>query len=373
MLYCIIFIVVYTLKSAVIVLNSFAVTIKLIAGGVSMLILKPVIATKLFITPFPLVIKPPPFYKMSVRTVSAAILIASSYAQMDDAPGDVIDEFENWCVVSSNCVVNPNENTGTDVQCVNGACTCMGAYEDPGASRGMAFRGWTCVRLGQPIPVLDMEYRITWESAAVDCVNRPATFDAALRAALIAYFTMTELDLSPAFCGSAHYVARGRTANGGRPGFADSFATNANNPFGAPTVIGQKTTLAAATCTPVSPVATMSLVGSLCQPLSCVTGYTLVNSGSVTVLSACVVNPPPGVVATLPPSVPVDPVVTTKDSDDGIPVGGLFGIAFGSALFVGLILLAVVYFTRSPAPETEVEQDNLQEEDSNNGPDKEQI
>ena len=311
---------------------------------------------------------------MSVRTVSAAILIASSYAQMDDAPGDVVvDEFDNWCVDSTHCTVDPTENTGTDVQCVNGACTCTGAFEDPGASLGADFRGWSCVRLGQPAPVLNMEYRITWDSAAVDCVNRPATFDAALRAALIAYFTMTELELSPAFCGSAHYVAKGRTANGGRTGFADSFATNTNNPFGAPTLLGQKTTLAAAACTPVSPVATMSLVGSLCQPLSCVTGYTLVNSGSVNVLSACVVNPPPGVVATLPPSVPVAPVVIVRDSDDSLPVGGLLGIAFGSALFVGLILLAVLYFTRSPAPDTEVEQDNLQEEDSNNGPDKEQI
>ena len=312
---------------------------------------------------------------MSVRTVSAAILIASSYAQMgdtpDDAPVDVVNEFEDWCIDSTHCFVVPNENAGTDVQCVNGACTCMGAYEDPGASLGADFRGWTCVRLGQPIPILDMEYRITWESAAVDCVNRPANFDAALRAALVAYFTMTELDLSAAFCGSAHYVARGRTAIGGRPGFADSFATNANNPFGAPTVIGQKTSLAAAACTPVSPVATMALVGSLCQPFSCVTGYTLVNSGSVNVLSACVVNPPPGVVATLPPSVPVDPVVIVRDSDDSLPFGALLGIAFGSALVVGLVLLGVLYCTRSPAPDAEEIKLEEQQRD-NNGPDKDE-
>eukprot|EP01060_Flectonema_neradi_P041737 TRINITY_DN99_c7_g1_i1.p1 TRINITY_DN99_c7_g1~~TRINITY_DN99_c7_g1_i1.p1 ORF type:complete len:321 (+),score=68.65 TRINITY_DN99_c7_g1_i1:50-1012(+) len=288
-------------------------------------------------------------------------------AAPQEAPLDNPDVFEAWCSEAAHCVVDPTTNFANDVQCVQGACQCTGAWEDPG--KGTEYGGWVCVPLGESIPQIPMEYEISWEGDSIDCINRPAGFTETLRNELLAFFAMTELELSEPFCGSIHYLGRGNTALAGKTGFADTFANNPNNPYGAPTVVGQKSSIASTACTPVLPVLTMAKIGALCQPLSCVAGYTLVNSGNINVLSACVVTPPPGVVATLPPSTgTAPPFVQVRDSDDTMHYGGLLGIAFGSAILVGGIVAVVVYTqTKSSHEQLDEEQQQNMEQ---NGPDK---
>eukprot|EP01060_Flectonema_neradi_P019116 TRINITY_DN2611_c1_g1_i1.p1 TRINITY_DN2611_c1_g1~~TRINITY_DN2611_c1_g1_i1.p1 ORF type:complete len:319 (+),score=61.52 TRINITY_DN2611_c1_g1_i1:45-1001(+) len=295
----------------------------------------------------------------------------------EDAPGDVtapedvpVELFEDWCSTAVDCIEDGATSVDDGVSCVKGSCKCSGDYVDPGEVFGSEYSGWSCVKAATPeLPSILMKYVIEWNSQDIDCLNRPAGFDLSLKEAMVSFFELTDFEMSIAYCGSIHFAGSGRSRLAGKPGFSDHFASNPNNPYGAPAVTGQKASLQVS-CTPVYPQTSAVLLSGICQPVTCAEGYTLVNSGKVDVPSACVVTPPPGVIATGVPSpfVGHGGVVTT--SDDSLSVGSALGISFGVAVFVGILIMVVVFFCKSSPSNIEQEEDNLQQEQQNNGPDK---
>eukprot|EP01060_Flectonema_neradi_P040651 TRINITY_DN935_c1_g1_i1.p1 TRINITY_DN935_c1_g1~~TRINITY_DN935_c1_g1_i1.p1 ORF type:complete len:353 (+),score=79.30 TRINITY_DN935_c1_g1_i1:67-1125(+) len=298
---------------------------------------------------------------------------------VDSAPQDTTDNFADWCAVAADCVVGTlDPAAANDVQCIQGSCVCSGAYEDPGALITPDYAGWSCVLIGEPMPFFDMSYTFEWSDENVNCADRAADFDETLRSEVITYFSMSTLTMSEPFCGSIHMAGTGSTQLGGRTGFGNYFASNPVNQFGAPVVVGQKSSLSS--CNAVSPVSTAVQVGTLCQPLSCIPGYNLVSSGSVSVLSACVVDPSPSG-STNTPTPGTASVNVVNSNDDDISLGAAMGIAFGiSALIV--IAVAVIFFngrksnsiSDHPAEERDIKQNNGPDSDQqeSNGPDMEQ-
>ena len=317
---------------------------------------------------------------MSLRIVSAAVLLMAAHAQdapvEDVAPEEVgRDIFQGWCSTAQNCFVgNFPADAGSDIQCNSGSCVCSGSYEDPGIALGADFTGWACVPQNAGFTEFDMIYAIVWNSQTIDCENRPVAFDAAIVEAAVAFFELTNLEFTPVLCGSIHMTIKGRTRLAGKRGFSEMLANDNNNPFGAPVVTGQKVILAP-TCTAVSPVATTVLINGLCQPLSCITGFTLVTSGSITAPSQCVVTPPVGVVATAVPQPDgTGVVIVNRSSGDDLSYGAIFGIAFGSAALIAIVVGVVALVLNKKAPEEEPIQLNEEEQvqqNENNGPDKE--
>ena len=304
---------------------------------------------------------------MQFRVASAVLVAVASAQVIDDSPSDapqdapqeVPDTFGDWCRVASDCVQVPAA-FGSDVQCIRGACVCSGAYVDPSASQGSEYTGWICVPIGQPIPSIELTYRVEWTDQTANCNDRPADFDAKLRSEFIEFFGLTDFTFSEAYCGSIHFGITGKTTVGGRTGFASRFAADSSNPFGAPTVFGQKTSLT--TCQAVSPIATAATVGSLCQPLSCIQGFNLRSSGSLNVLSTCTATPVP---TTLAPSQTTAPAVSTSTSDDDLSIGAILGIVFGVSFFIVIVVLVILFFVRRSTQIDSIEQEQSTEKENN--------
>ena len=313
------------------------------------------------------------------RFTAAVALFVAVQSQLDDPPADEVapeelggDVFKPWCTVASDCLEGTfPSNVGNDIQCVSGSCVCAGSYEDPGATLGAEFTGWACVAQGEQPPLIDMEFTFAWNDANLDCRRRPPSFDAVLLQEIINFFQMTDFFLSAAYCGSIHFIGRGKTRMAGKTGFSNFFANNNVNPFGAPTVTGERVAIAVRSCNVVAPVASSALLSGLCQPLSCVSGNTLLVSSDITKLSTCEVTPPATPLPGTPqpgesPGVRVVPV-----SDDGISTAGIFGIAFGTAVFVAAIIAVVAYCVRDKQTVEHHEYPSTQIQ-INNGPDTEE-
>ena len=272
-------------------------------------------------------------------------LVAIVSAQIDISPLDVEDQpdhiVQQWCSAATDCLAARPAVAPTEIACQNGKCICGTPYE--------LFASAICKGAGEPDPVVQVIVELTWDE--LKCADLPANFRATLIADLQKIYKTTDIDLRLK-CGSvvASAVMKNVLVTTAAAVNIAEAIKNADIINIAGQVSKVDTYAGSGTCTlGEGQIASIS-IGGLCQPIVCVSGYTLAAGESVNEQDTCV----------------REVIRGHPENDDELSAGAIGAVVVG---VIGAVIIAVVVAYVVCTRNKDVEEEDLENLENKNGPD----